>query len=86
MICLFIFGFFIFEASLLIRAINKKIKKRVPLHLIGTIATLLLFVFIIQVTLGVELNSNKFITFTTAVSVMFYIIYGIDSLFVVKSK
>lgn len=86
MICLFMLGFFILQAALLIRSINKKVRKRVPLHLIGTLTTLLVAVFVIKVTLGSEVTSNTFILITLVASVIFFISYGLDSLYIIKSK
>jgi hypothetical protein len=79
-------GFFVLQAALLIRSINKKIRKRVPLHLIGTLTTLLVAIFVIKVTLGAEVTSNTFILITLVASVIFFISYGLDSLYIIKNK
>ena len=76
--------FFMLQGGLLIRAINKKEKKRIPLHLIGVIATLLLTIFLFCQSLGIDVSSNFLIIGTLIMTTLFFIGYGFDSLFVVK--
>jgi hypothetical protein len=76
--------FFLLQAGLLVRAINKKEKRRIPLYLIGVIATLLVTISVFCESFGIDLGSSFLIICALAMATLFYIFYGIDSLFVVK--
>lgn len=76
--------FFILEVGLLIRAINKKEKRRIPLHLIGVIATSLVTIFVFCQSVGIDLSSNFLVIGAVIMATLFYISYGFDSLFVIK--
>lgn len=76
--------FFMLQVGLFIRAINKKENKKVVLHLIGVITTVLLTIFIFCQSVGIDLSSNFLIIGTLIMATLFYIGYGFDSLFVVK--
>ena len=76
--------FFILQGGLLIRAINKKEKRRIPLHLIGVSSTLLVTIFVFCESFGIDVSSNFLIIVAAITATLFYISYGIDSLFVVK--
>jgi hypothetical protein len=74
--------FFILQGGLLIRAINKKEKRKFILYLIGVIATLLLTIFMFCQSLGIDLSSNFLIIGALIMATLFYIGYGFNSLFV----
>lgn len=76
--------FFMLQGGLLIRSINKKEKRRRPLHLIGVIATLLVTIFVFCESVGIDVSSNFLIIGTLILAILFYISYGFDSLFVAK--
>jgi len=83
-IAILLMVFFILQGGLLIRSINKKEKKRIPLHLIGAITTLALTIFMFCESLSIDLSSNFLIIGTLIMATLFYITYGFDSLFVAK--
>ena len=76
--------FFMLQAGLCIRAINKKEKGKIILHLIGVITTFLLTIFLFCQSVGIDLSSNFLIIGTLIMATLFFIGYGFDSLFVVK--
>lgn len=71
---------FLFEGSMFIRSLNKKIKGKRLIYFLGTITTLLLSIITINVTFNiVESIPRAVIILTSIFAVLFFIIAGYDS-------
>jgi hypothetical protein len=59
--------------------------RKVLIHLVGIVATILISYSVIKIALGADLSSNMLIKGTTVISIIFFILCSLDSLVVVKS-
>ena len=84
LLCVCMFFFFLYEVSLLVRSINKKIRKNRLMHILGVLATFSLFVFVVASTLRVEIESTFIVYIVVILSTLFYIINGLSSLYKIK--
>ncbi|MBE6050128.1 MAG: hypothetical protein E7214_05530 [Clostridium sp.] len=84
LLCISIFLFFLYQVSVLVRSINKNIKKNRLMNILGVIVTFLLFVFVLASTLSVEIGSSFVITAILILSVIFYIGNALSSLYKIK--
>ncbi|MDS0527358.1 hypothetical protein NNC19_16835 [Clostridium sp. SHJSY1] len=85
-ICACLILFTLIEVVSLLRAMNKKKGMQVFIHLLGVAATSLISYSVIKVIFGDKLDSSTLVMATAGISIVFFILNGFNSLFVVKKK
>lgn len=84
LILLSLFCFFIYELSTIIRISNKKVKGKKGIHVLGVLTIFLITVCVALSAFGVNYNSNVFVIITIVLSVLFYIGFAWQTLFIKK--
>ncbi|MGG7177620.1 hypothetical protein ACQPU1_08515 [Clostridium paraputrificum] len=78
LLSILVIGLFCVEGTLLIRAINKK--KRLGIHLLGVIATLLISILTVLQSIGINIASPTLAIIAFILATLFFLVLSFDTL------